>query len=73
MVQNGQGQQVKDEASVIVSKAPADIHLEVDGQIKTQEIIKFSENKSRKVNSKVLKASYFYWFSSQCLERHSNK
>jgi len=50
VVQNGQGQQVKDEASVIVSKAPADIHLEVDGQIKTQEIIKFSENKSRKVS-----------------------
>jgi len=47
---NGQGQGVKDEASVIVSRPPADIHLEVDGEVKTSEIIKFSESKSRKVS-----------------------
>jgi len=47
---NGQGQGVKDEASVIVSRPPADIHLEVEGQVKTSEIIKFSESKSRKVS-----------------------
>merc|ERR1711988_48527 len=47
---NGQGQTVTDEASVIVSKPPADIHLEVEGQVKTAEIIKFSESKSRKVS-----------------------
>ena len=40
-----------DEASVIVSRPPADIHLEVEGQVKTAEIIKFSESKSRKVKS----------------------
>lgn len=50
VVLNGQGQQVKDEASVIVSRPPADIHLEVDGQVKSAEVIKFSENKSRKVS-----------------------
>jgi len=47
---NGQGQTVTDEASVIVSRPPADIHLEVEGQVKTAEIIKFSESKSRKVS-----------------------
>jgi len=46
----GQGVGVKDEASVIVSRPPADIHLEVEGQVKTSEIIKFSESKSRKVS-----------------------
>jgi len=47
---NGQGQIVKDEATVVVSRPPADIHMEVDGQVKTSEIIKFSESKSRKVS-----------------------
>ena len=54
---NGQGQIVKDEATVVVSRPPADIHMEVDGQVKTSEIIKFSESKSRKVNRSCTKCT----------------
>jgi len=41
---------VKDQASVIVSKPPTSIHIEVDGVQKTAEVINFSESKSRKVS-----------------------
>ena len=40
---------VKDQASVIVSKPPTSIHIEVDGVQKSSEVINFSESKSRKV------------------------
>jgi len=41
---------VKDQASVIVAKPPTSIHVEVDGVMKTAEVINFSESKSRKVS-----------------------
>merc|ERR1712045_303936 len=41
---------VKDQASVIVSKPPTSIHIEVDGVQKSEEVINFSESKSRKVS-----------------------
>ena len=40
---------MKDQASVIVAKPPTSIHVEVDGVMKTAEVINFSESKSRKV------------------------
>ena len=40
---------VKKQAAVIVSKPPTSIHIEVDGAKKSEEVINFSESKSRKV------------------------
>ena len=40
---------MKDQASVIVAKPPTSIHIEVDGEMKSAEVINFSESKSRKV------------------------
>ena len=49
---------MKDQASVIVAKPPTSIHVEVDGVMKTAEVINFSESKSRKVSrSQGLKVS----------------
>ena len=44
---------MKDQASVIVAKPPTSIHVEVDGVMKTAEVINFSESKSRKVKTVV--------------------
>ena len=44
---------MKDQASVIVAKPPTNIHVEVDGVMKTAEVINFSESKSRKVKTVV--------------------
>ena len=41
---------MKKRTMVIVSKPPTSIHIEVDGvQISEEEVINFSESKSRKV------------------------
>ena len=40
---------MKKQAAVIVSKPPTSIHIEVDGVQKSEEVINFSESKSRKV------------------------
>jgi len=41
---------VKKQAAVIVSKPPTSIHIEVDGAQKSEEVINFTESKSRKVS-----------------------
>ena len=38
---------------MIVAKPPTSIHVEVDGVMKTAEVINFSESKSRKVKTVV--------------------
>ena len=40
---------MKKQAAVIVSKPPTSIHIEVDGAQKSEEVINFTESKSRKV------------------------
>ena len=49
---DGNDHGMKKRTTVIVSKPPTSIHIEVDGvQISEEEVINFSENESRKVRN----------------------
>ena len=64
---------VKDQASVIVSKPPTSIHIEVDGVQKSSEVINFSESKSRKVKIVIESLLGLLVLFQMYTESHSSK